>query len=31
VKNAYCEPPGKENLEKWSINAFFPSGTLPKR
>ena len=31
VKNGYHEHPGKENLEKWSKNAFFPPGTLPKR
>ena len=31
VKNGYREHPGKENLEKWSKNAFFPPGTLPKR
>jgi len=31
VKNGYREHPGKEILEKWSKNAFFPSGTLPKR
>ena len=31
VKNGYCEHPRKEILEKWSKNAFFPSGTLPKR
>ena len=26
VKNGYHEHPGKENLEKWSKNAFFPPG-----
>ena len=31
VKNGYHEHPGKEILEKWGKNAFFPSGTLPKR
>ena len=31
VKNGYHEHPGKEILEKWSKNAFFPSGTVPKR
>ena len=31
VKNGYHEHPGKEILEKWSKNAFFPLGTLPKR
>jgi hypothetical protein len=31
VKNGYREHPGKEILEKWSKNAFFPPGTLPKR
>ena len=31
VKNGYHEHPGKENLEKWCKNAFFPPGTLPKR
>jgi hypothetical protein len=30
IKNGYCEHPGKEILEKWSKNAFSPSGTLPK-
>jgi len=31
VKNGYREHPGKEIFEKWSKNAFFPSGTPPKR
>ena len=31
AKNGYHENPGKEILEKWSKNAFFPSGTVPKR
>ena len=31
VKNGYREHPGKGILEKWSKNAFFTSGTLPKR
>ena len=31
AKNGYREHPGKEILEKWSKNAFFPSGTVPKR
>ena len=29
VKNGYREHPGKENLEKWSKNAFFPE--IPSR
>ena len=31
VKNVYCEHPGNENLEKWSENAFYMSGTVPER
>ena len=31
MKNVYCEHPRKENLEKWSENAFFSPGTVPKR
>jgi len=31
VKNGYREHPGMEIFKKWSKNAFFPSGTLPKR
>jgi hypothetical protein len=31
VKNGYCEHPGKGNLEKWSKNAFFSLGTVPKQ
>jgi hypothetical protein len=31
VKNSYRETPGKGNLEKWSKNAFFSPGTVPKR
>ena len=31
VKNSYRETPGKRKLEKWSKNAIFSSGTLPKR
>ena len=31
VKNGYRETPGMEIIEKWSKNAFFPSGTLPKK
>ena len=31
AKNGYREHPGKEILEKWSKNAFFLSGTVPKR
>ena len=30
VKNGYCETPGKWILGKWSKNAFFSPGTLPK-
>ena len=31
VKNGYRETPGTEIIEKWSKNAFLPSGTLPKK
>jgi hypothetical protein len=31
VKNGNHERSGKGILEKWSKNAFFPPGTLPKR
>ena len=31
VKNGYRETPGTEIIEKWSKNAFFPSGTLLKK
>ena len=31
VKNGYREHPGKENLEKWSKNAFFPSRHTAKK
>ena len=31
VKNDYRETPRMEIIEKWSKNAIFPSGTLPKK
>ena len=31
VKNSYREIPGKGILGKWSKNAFFSPGTLPKK
>jgi hypothetical protein len=31
VKNGCCEHPGNGMIEKWSKNAFFSSGTVPKR